>query len=140
MAGAAKRHGHARRFPADRLHASFDALSTPGRSRSMDIKNEMSHSAAGGLRTPTGSDKKEIDQRSGHSVRGSRSRLCNAHLNCCCNSGHSHGNVVVVDQVPSDSDWLLFLNGAAGPVVSAALFLTILIRKLLTMMLTTMFC
>ena len=95
MAGA-KRHGHAR-FPAH--------LNSMGKlDAQMTISNDRS--AAGGLRTPTGSDKKEIDQRSGHSVRGSRSRLCNAHLNCCCNSGHSYGNVVV-DQVPSDSDWLV---------------------------------
>ena len=88
----AKRHGHAR-FPAAAYDNSRDAQ--------MTISNDPS--GAGGLRTPTGTDKNNIDRRSGQSVRSRlRAPTCNAYSNYCNCCGHS-GNVV--DQVPSDSVW-----------------------------------
>ena len=107
------RHGHGRNAFAEPLHATLDAHSTPGRSRSMNSHEHPNYYAAGGLRTPTGSNK-NIDQSSRHSARSCRyGSACRGQFSYC-----RYANPVVVD--PALSDWSVVVRRRRSPRIRGA--------------------
>ena len=91
------RHGHGQNAFVEPPHATRDGRSTPGRTRSRNSHEHPNYYAAGGLRTPTGSNK-HIDQSSRHSARSCRyGSACRGQFSYC-----RYAHPVVVDPVLSD--------------------------------------